>query len=322
MKKIIQKIMLAATALLMLSACSLPGLGSDLTGEGEGISITGGAATEMSILGYIVEGMVEHYIDIDANVITNLFSTMNHQATMTGAANVSAIRYTGTSLTGELGQEAVTDPELAEKIVVEGFDEQFDQKWFPSYGFANTYAFLVQEKTAEEYGLEKVSDFEPYKDEFAVGVDTNWINRDGDGYDDFQELYGFSFDNLLPMSLGLMYTAFSNDEIDVALGYSTDGGIVSENLVVLEDDLNLFPPYDASPIASYEVLEAYPELELIFQKLEGQIDETIMQELNYTSDNFLIEPKVVAMDWLEEMNFFEDTEPYLEPVESSVMSDD
>lgn len=313
MKKIMKKILAPIAALFMLSACTLPGLGSDATGEG--ISITGGAATEMSILGYIVEGMVEHYIDIDANVITNLFSTMNHQATMTGAANVSAIRYTGTSLTGELGREAVTDPELAAKMVVEGFDEEFDQKWFPSYGFANTYAFLVREEAAEEYGLEKVSDLEAFKDEFAVGVDTNWINRDGDGYDDFQKLYGFEFNNLLPMSLGLMYTAFSNDEIDVALGYSTDGGIVSENLVILEDDLNLFPPYDASPIASYEVLEAYPELELIFQKLEGQIDETVMQELNFTSDNFLIEPKTVALDWLEEMNFFEDTEPYLESVE-------
>lgn len=313
MKKIMKKVVTPIITLFMLSACTLPGLGSDITGEG--ISITGGASTEMSIMGYVVEGMVEHYIDIDANVITNLFSTMNHQATMTGAANVSAIRFTGTSLTGELGREAVTDPELATEIVIKGFDEEFDQKWFPSYGFANTYAFLVREEDAQEYGLEKVSDLEEFKDEFAVGVDTNWINRDGDGYDDFQELYGFKFDNLLPMSLGLMYTAFANDEIDVALGYSTDGGIVSENLVVLEDDLNLFPPYDASPVANYEVLEAYPELELIFQKLEGQIDETTMQELNFTSDNYLIEPKIVAVDWLEEMNYFEDAEPYLEPVE-------
>lgn len=307
-----KKIFAPIISLFMLAACTLPGLGSDTTGEG--ISITGGASTEMSIIGYIVEGMVEHYIDIDANVITNLYTTMNHQATRTGAANMSAIRYTGTSLTGELGREAVTDPDLAETMVIEGFAEEFNQKWFPSYGFANTYAFLVREEAAEEYGLEKVSDLEAFKDDFAVGVDTNWINREGDGYDDFQELYGFEFYNLLPMSQGLMYTAFSNDELDVALGYSTDGGIVSENLVILEDDLNLFPPYNASAVVNYELLETYPELELILQKLEGQIDETVMQELNFTSDNFLIEPKTVALDWLEEMNFFEETEPYLEPV--------
>lgn len=321
MKKILKKMMLMISALFMFSACALPGLGSDITGEGEGISITGGATTEMSILGYIVEGMVEHYIDIDANVVTNLFSTMNHQATMTGAANISGVRYTGTSLTGELGREPITDPELAEKTVIQAFDEEFNQKWFPSYGFANTYAFLVREEAAEEYGLEKVSDLEEFKDEFDVGVDTNWINRAGDGYDDFQKLYGFEFSNLLPMSQGLMYTAFNNDEIDVALGYSTDGGIVAENLALLEDDLHLFPPYDASPIASHAVLDSYPKLESIFEKLEGTIDEAVMQELNYRSDKYLLEPKTVAVDWLEENNFFEDAEPYLEPVESEVISD-
>lgn len=313
MRKMIKKALTVVGSLALLSGCALPGLGGSVTGEG--ISITGGTSTEMDMLGYIVEGMVEHYIDIDANVVTNLSSTMNHQAFMTGDANVSGVRYTGTSLTGELGQEAVTDPELAEQLVVEGFAERFNQKWYPSYGFANTYAFMVRAETAEEYGLEKVSQLEEFKDEFDVGVDTNWMTRPGDGYDAFVDLYGFEFGNIFPMSLGLLYTALSNEEIDVGLGYSTDGQVISEDLVLLEDDLSLFPPYDASPIASFEVLEEYPELDAIFKKLEGQIDEEQMQELNYLSANYLLEPRTVAFDWLEQNNYFEDEEPYLEPVE-------
>lgn len=202
-----------------------------------------------------------------------------------------------------------------EELVVEGYDERFDQKWYPSYGFANTYAFMVREETAEKYGLEKVSDLEEYKDEFDVGVDTYWMAREGDGYDAFVDLYDYEFDNIFPMSLGLLYTALSSEEIDVGLGYSTDGQIPAENLVLLEDDLQLFPPYDASPLAKEEVLEAYPELDAIFKKLEGKIDEEQMQELNFTSDNYLLEPRTVAFDWLEENNFFEDEEPYLEPIE-------
>ena len=38
--------------------------------------------------------------------------------------------------------------------------------------------------------------------------------------------------------------------MDIVLGYSTDGRIASYDLVVLEDDLQLFPPYDASPVAT------------------------------------------------------------------------
>lgn len=313
MRNFIKKLTASITALIVLTGCALPGLGGSITGEG--ISITGGSSTEMDMMGYIVEGMVNHYIEADTNVITNLSSGMNHQAFMTGNANVSGVRYTGTSLTGELGQEAVTDPEEAEKLVVEGFDKEFNQKWYPSYGFSNTYAFIVRGETAEEYGLETVSDLEEYKDEFAVGVDTSWMTRKGDGYDAFVEKYDYKFDNIFPMSLGLLYTALASEEIDVGVGYSTDGQIQAEDLVLLEDDKQLFPPYDASPLATEEIIDQYPELDGIFKKLEGQIDEEEMQELNYQSEHYLLEPRTVAFDWLEENNYFEDVEPHLEPIE-------
>jgi osmoprotectant transport system substrate-binding protein len=320
MRKFVKKLISILGTGILLTGCALPGLGGSVTGEG--ISITGGTSTEMDMMGYMIEGMVEHYIDIDANVVTNLSSGMNHQAFMTGDANISGVRYTGTSLTGELDQEATTDPEEAERIVVEQFKEKFDHLWYPSYGFSNTYAFMVRAETAEEYGLETVSDLEEYKDEFSVGVDTNWMTREGDGYNAFIEKYGFEFDDLFPMSLGLLYTALSNEEIDVGLGYSTDGQIPAQNLVLLEDDQRLFPPYDASPLAKAEIVEEYPELDGIFKKLEGQIDEEEMQNLNYISENYLLEPRTVAFDWLEENNYFEDVEPYLEPVEGGMISDD
>lgn len=320
MRKIMKKLFATVGTLLLLSGCALPGLGGSVTGEG--ISITGGTSTEMDMMGYIVEGMVEHYIDIDANVVTNLSSGMNHQAFLTGDANVSGVRYTGTSLTGELGRDPVTDPEEAEQIVIEAFEEEFNHLWYPSYGFSNTYAFMVRAETAEKYGLETVSQLEEYKDEFSVGVDTSWMTREGDGYDAFVETYGYEFNDIFPMSLGLLYTALSSEEIDVGLGYSTDGQIPAENLVLLEDDMNLFPPYDASPLATAEIVEEYPELDAIFLKLAGQIDEEQMQHMNFLSENYLLEPRTVAFDWLEENNFFEDTEPYIEPVEGGLLSND
>lgn len=316
MRNLRRKFVALLAALLFLTGCTLPGLGG--SGTGEGISITGGTSTEMDMMGYLIQGMVAHYIGEEATVVTNLSSSMNHQAFMTGDANISGVRYTGTSLTGELGMEPVTDPEEAERLVIETFDERFNQKWYPSYGFANTYAFMVRAETAEEYGLEKVSDLEAVKDDFDVGVDTYWMSRPGDGYDAFVDLYGFEFNNIFPMSLGILYTALANKEIDVGLGYSTDGQIPAANLVLLEDDLRLFPPYDASPLATAEIIEEYPELDAIFKKLAGQIDEEQMQELNYLSENYLLEPKTVITQWLQERNYFEEVEPYLEPAEGGL----
>ncbi|MCM3512736.1 osmoprotectant ABC transporter substrate-binding protein [Carnobacterium inhibens] len=306
MKKI-QRIAALFMAAIVLSSCSLPGLGSGFNEEG--ITITGGSTTEQQIIGYIVEGMVEHYIDIDAQIVNNLgSSSLNHQALVGGDANVAAIKYTGTSLTGELGHAPVTDPEKALELVVDGFAAEFKQKWFPTYGFANTYAFMVTQELADQYNLVTISDLEDVAGELNAGVDSSWIQREGDGYAAFLDTYGFDFNRVYPMQIGLVYNALQAGEMDVVLGYSTDGRIKSYDLVVLEDDKQLFPPYDASPVATFEVLEAYPELNEVLSKLQNSITDEKMQELNYISDNNLIEPKVVADDFLKENNYFESVE--------------
>lgn len=300
----IQKIAALFLAVLLLSSCSLPGLGGGFNEEG--ITITGGSTTEQQIVGYIVEGMVEHYIDIDAQIVNNLgSSSLNHQALIGGDANVAAIKYTGTSLTGELGQAPITDPEKALDLVIDGFADKFDQKWFPTYGFANTYAFMVTKELADEYDLVTISDLEGIAGELDAGVDTSWMEREGDGYDAFLETYKFDFNRVYPMQIGLVYNALQANEMDVVLGYSTDGRIKSYDLVVLEDDNQLFPPYEASPVATFKVLEAYPELNEVLLKLQNSITDEKMQELNFISDNNLIEPKVVADDFLKENNYFE-----------------
>src|SRR5699024_2590375 len=126
----------------VVSACTWPGLGGGFSKEA--IILTSGSSTEMQIAGFIVEGMIEHYMGVKPELIGNLgTSTMNHQAVAHGDANVSAIRYTGTDLTGPLKMDPIKDPDEAFDTVVKAFDEQFDQKYFPSYGFENTYAFLV-----------------------------------------------------------------------------------------------------------------------------------------------------------------------------------
>lgn len=306
MKKI-QKIAALFLAAILLSSCSLPGLGSGFNEEG--ITITGGNTTEQQIIGYIVEGMVEHYIDIDAQIVNNLgSSSLNHQALIGEDANVAAIKYTGTSLTGELGQDPITDPEIALDLVVEGFAAEFNQKWFPSYGFSNTYAFMVTQELADQYDLVTISDLEDIAGELNAGVDASWIQRAGDGYDAFLDTYDFDFNRVYPMQIGLVYNALQAGEMDVVLGYSTDGRIKSYDLVVLEDDRRLFPPYDASPVATFKVLEAYPELNEVLTKLKNTISDEKMQELNYISDNNLIEPKIVADDFLKENNYFESVE--------------
>ncbi|MFS0950497.1 osmoprotectant ABC transporter substrate-binding protein [Enterococcus thailandicus] len=304
MKRLKQLILLFGLSLI-LGSCSLPGLASNT--DDQTISITGGITSEAQILAGIVAGMVEHYTDKNTTIINNLATTtINHQAMINGDASISAARYTGTDLTTTLGLPPEKDPKKAFAIVKEEFEKRYNQTWFPSYGFENTYVFLVRKDTAEKYNLTKVSDLKNVADELVAGVDTSWINRKGDGYDGFQETYGFSFESILPMQIGLVYDAVEAGKMDIVLGYSTDGRIASYDLVMLEDDLSFFPPYDAAPVVANQVLKDTPHLEEALQKLGGTITTEEMQKLNYEADNNLVEPSVVAEHFLKEHHYFEE----------------
>lgn len=303
MKRLLNSLLLVVTALL-LASCSFPGLASNT--DEETISITGGITSEAQILASLVAGMVEHYTDKNTAIINNLATTtINHQAMMNGDASISAARYTGTDLTTTLNLPPEKDPKKAFAIVKQEFEKRYDQTWFPSYGFENTYIFLVRKDTAEKYNLKKVSDLKDVADQLVAGVDTSWITRKGDGYDGFQTTYGFSFDSILPMQIGLVYDAVEAGKMDIVLGYSTDGRIASYDLVMLEDDRNFFPPYDAAPVVDNQVLKNTPGLEEALNKLGNTISTAKMQQLNYEADNNLVEPSVVAERFLKENHYFE-----------------
>lgn len=297
---------------LVLSACSF----SNTNTAKDPIIVGGLNTTEGLIMTHLVAQMIEHYIDTDVELLLNMgTSPMLNAAMVQGDANVAATKYVGTSLTSELGMDPITDPDLAFETVVKGFAEEFNQKWYPGYGFENSYAFLVTQEAADEYNLTKISDLQGISEQLDAGVDSSWMEREGDGYRAFVETYQMDFNNIYPMQIGLVYDAVESGELDIVLGYSTDGRIASYDLVVLEDDLNFFPPYDASPSANEYILEQYPLLDEVLYKLVDTIPTEMMQQLNYISDDYLLEPANVARRFLEKNNYFEDHEPYLEPID-------
>ncbi|MBQ7264078.1 MAG: osmoprotectant ABC transporter substrate-binding protein [Synergistaceae bacterium] len=291
---------------LIAIAVFLPGLGRSASGRG--IVIAGGSWTERQILAEVTAQMIRHHIPAaDVTVVDDLGSTtLIHYGMMGGDLNMSGAMYTGTSLTGELGLPMTTDPEEAMEIVVREYDRRFGRKWYPSWGFANTYAFMVSGELAEREGLRKVSDLARLAPGLRAGVDPSWMEREGDGYAAFTEKYGFSFGSIYPMEVALVYKAVSAGEIDVALGYSTDGRIATYGLGMLEDDLHFFPPYDASIVATHRVLEQWPELDAVLMRLVGTIDSAQMQRMNRDADEELVSPQTVARQFLEANHHFEE----------------
>ncbi|HLQ40391.1 MAG TPA: osmoprotectant ABC transporter substrate-binding protein, partial [Tetragenococcus sp.] len=270
MKKV-QKFILLMCSLILFAGCSFPGLASSR--DEDTVSITGGITTESQILASLVAEMIEHYTDKKTTIINNLGTTnINHQAMLNSDANISAARYSGTDIASTLLLPPEKDPDKALKLVQKEFKKRYNQDWLPSYGFDNTYVYLVRKDTAEKYNLKTVSDLEKVKDKVKVGVDRAWMTREGDGYPAFTKDYGFEFDSIYPMQIGLVYDAVAAHRMDVVLGYSTDGRIASYDLVMLEDDKRFFPPYDASPIINDDFAQKNPDVKEAMKQLEGKVD--------------------------------------------------
>ncbi len=299
MKK--HRVSLFLAPLLVFSGCSLPGL----SGPSENTIRIGTINTvESEIWGHVVSQMIEHYTDLETELITNLGSSIvQHQAMLQEEVDITATRYTGTDIAGALNMPDITDPDEAMEIVQREFQEQFNQTWGDSYGFENSYTISITGDFAEEHGIEHVEDLRPFAAEMNFGVDNSWVNRQGDGYQAFTETH-FEFGNVYPMSVGLVYDAAASGNMDAVLAYSSDGRIAAYDLVVLEDDF--FPPYDASPVIRNEVIEDHPELLTILDKLATIVTTEDMQEMNYLADVELIGPATIAKDLLEENNYYED----------------
>lgn len=307
MKDIKYIFIVLALSLIVLSGCGLPGLGD--SNSKDSVKITATESSETKIVANIEKLMIEHYTngDIKPIIIGNLGSSIvQHNALMRGDANMSAVRFTGTELTSVLDAPPTRDANKAMDESQRLFKKKYDQKYYHSLGFENTYAFMVTKETADKYHLEKVSDLEKYKDQLRLGMDTQWMNRAGDGYPAFQKEYGFKFKSARPMQIGLVYDALKNKKLDIAVGYSTDGRIAAYNLKILKDDRNFFPPYDGSPLATEELIKDHPEIDKALTKLENTISTKEMQKLNYEADGKGKEPAVIAEEFIKKHKYFED----------------
>lgn len=307
MKKYFKRFLLAITAFIFVitaSGCGLPGLASAQGGQNT-LRITALSTTESQIMANIVSQLIEHETHYKTSIVNNLGSApMQHQALYRRDADIQAASYDGGELTANLGMQPIKDSKKANDVVRREVKKRWHQTYLPTYGFADNYAFMVTQKEAKDEGLNNVSDLKKVEDNYSLGVSSDWLNRKGDGYPGFQQTYGITFAKTYPMNIGLVYSALQRGQMNVVLGYSTDGRIDSYHLKLLNDDKKFFPPYNCGMLINDYVFQQHPELKPILSRLNGKIGMHEMRKMNYQVDDQLLEPSTVAHQFLVKNNYF------------------
>lgn len=196
--------------------------------------------------------------------------------------------------------EYSTDPAKTLEQAQNFFGEEYDIKWYDAVGFINNYSIAVKREFAEENNIETLTDLGEHAEDLVLGTDNSWIERDNDGYQGFQDTYGYKFADAKGMDVALMYKGIENDDLDVVTAYTVDPQLKEYDLKVLEDDEYFFPPYEASLVARNAVIDEYPEIDDILESLVGIIDTEEMTDLIYEVDIEQRSVDEVAEDFLRE----------------------
>lgn len=270
-----------------------------ISGEDKEITIAGKLGSEPEIIMNMYKELIESNTDLSVNLKPNMGkTTFVFNALKSGEIDLYP-EFTGTILATFLNEEAqsTNENEVYEQAR-KGLEEEYDMALLEPMSFNNTYTVAVTSDLANEYDLNKISDLKAIEDEVQVGFTLEFTDRQ-DGYLGIQDLYNINFENLTTMEPKLRYSAIETGDINLLDAYSTDSEIEEYGLVTLEDDKNLFPPYQGAPLLLNTTLGEHPELEEVLNKLSGQVTDDEMRKMNYEVNVNDKTPQEVAHNYLK-----------------------
>jgi osmoprotectant transport system substrate-binding protein len=160
-----------------------------------------------------------------------------------------------------IGAEGDPDPQTAWDNMQDALAERGLVAFDYSPG-SDSDGFAVTQETADEHGLETLTDLAAVADQFVWGLAPGCAENPvcGPG---LNEIYGIDItqlevETLTPCSTE-MAQALNADAIQVAQVCTTQPDIQTFNLVVLEDDGGLQPAQNMVPVASQELADAAPD---------------------------------------------------------------
>jgi glycine betaine/choline ABC-type transport system substrate-binding protein/ABC-type proline/glycine betaine transport system permease subunit len=170
--------------------------------------------------------------------------------------------------------------------------------------FTDSNGFAVTQATATKLGnITKLSDLKSKAPTLTISGPPECQQRT-DCLLGLESVYGLKFKKFLSIDLAKRHEVIKNGQTDVGEVFTTDGQIKADNLVLLKDDKQLFPPYNASLLAKTSVADAAgPDFQKTVDAVTSGLSLEVMQELNSRVDLDKETPAKVAGEYLSEAGY-------------------
>lgn len=183
-----------------------------------------------------------------------------------------------TEYTGTIRAEILVDPGIADLQTLRQKLDGFGIAVSQPLGFNDTYALGMSREVTQRLGIAKIADLRAHP-ELKFGFSNEFLDR-ADGWPGLRQAYGLPQTNVRGLEHDLAYQGLVNGAIDATDLYSTDAKIRSLNIQVLQDDRRYFPSYEAVLLYRKDLEQRAPETVHAFLRMQGQISENEMIDMN------------------------------------------
>jgi len=217
--------------------------------------------------------------------------------------------YTSTALTSFFDtppEEVPNDPQEA----VDDASGQFEQLGLTTFApapFNSANAVGLLKSTADELGVEKVSDLEGESQDLVLYGSPECRQR-VDCLVGLQDGYGLELKEFKPVDIALRYEVLDKGDADLSILFTTDAQLFTDpdKYVILEDDMEIFPAGNPVFVASQSVVdEAGTDFQDTVEKVQENLGLEVMRELNARVDIDKETPEQAAREYLQEFGYIE-----------------
>ena len=193
--------------------------------------------------------------------------------------------YTGTGLLSILQLPMETDPQKVYDTVKGEYEKQFQITWLDLTAGNDGQGLVMRSDAAQKYSIKTISDLQKHAADMRFCSQGEFDER-ADGIPALTATYGpFNWKSSKVYDNGLKYDVLKNDEADVTPAYTTEGALVQTDLfTLLEDDKQVWPPYNLVPIVRDDALKANPGIAGVLNKVGKKIDTPTLTKLNAEVD--------------------------------------
>jgi osmoprotectant transport system substrate-binding protein len=276
--------------------------------DNEGVKIVVGSKnfTEQKVLGEIfAQGLAAAGYDVDTEL--NLGDEQTALKAVEDGQIDAYPEYTGTALGSFFGvksSEIPKDPQEAYADAKAGFAEKGLTALAPTPFTSSNEVALTRDR-ADELGVEKISDLDGKAQDLTLYGSPECRQRE-DCLLGLQDVYGLEFQRFVPVDIALRHEVLAKGQADLSIVFTTDPQNERDDLVLLEDDMGMFPPYNSTLVVRDETVEqAGPDLAKVVGQVERGLTGEVMSELNARVDLDKKTPKQVATEYLKESGLVE-----------------